>query len=68
MKSSVYSCIVIVVYLSLNFSLRLLDLKPWEPFSLSVFFVICSLVASMGYAAPLSKPEAEGMQRLRHDA
>jgi hypothetical protein len=58
-KSSVYSCIVIVVYLSLNFSLRLLDLKSWEPFSLSVFFVICALVASMGYAAPLRKPEVD---------
>ena len=58
-KSSVYSCIIIVVYLSLNFSLRLLDLKRWEPFSLSVFFVICALVASMGYAAPLRKPEVD---------
>ncbi len=58
-KSSVYSCIIIVVYLSLNFSLRLLDLKTWEPFSLSVFFVICALVASMGYAAPLRKPEVD---------
>jgi hypothetical protein len=56
-KSSVYSCIVIVVYLSLNFSLRLLDLKRWEPFALSIFFVICALVASMGFAAPLRKPE-----------
>ncbi len=58
-KSSVYSCIVIVVYLSLNFSLRLLDLKTWEPFSLSVFFIICALVASMGFAAPLRKPEVD---------
>jgi hypothetical protein len=56
-KSSVYSCIVIVVYLTLNFSLRLLDLKTWEPFALSMFFVICALIASMGYAAPLRKPE-----------
>ena len=48
-KSSVYSCIVVVVYLSLNFSLRLLDLKRWEPFALSVFFVICALLASMGF-------------------
>jgi hypothetical protein len=60
-KSSVYSCIVIVVYLSLNFSLRLLDLKRWEPFSLSMFFVICALVASMGFAAPLRRPEGDGM-------
>ena len=58
-KSSVYSCIVIVVFLSLNFSLRLLDLKRWEPFALSMFFVICALVASMGYAAPLRKQEVD---------
>ena len=56
-KSSVYSCIVIVVYLSLNFSLRLWDLRRWEPFALSVFFVVCALIASMGFAAPLRKPE-----------
>jgi hypothetical protein len=58
-KSSVYSCLVIVVYLSLNFTLRLLDLKRWEPFALSIFFVICALVASMGYAAPLRKREVD---------
>jgi hypothetical protein len=58
-KSSVYSCTVIVAYLSLNFSLRLLDQKKWEPFALSVFFVICALVASMGFAAPLRKPEVD---------
>src|SRR5687767_13859757 len=46
-KSSVYSCIVIVVYLSLNFSLGLLDLQRWEPFALSIFLVITVLVASM---------------------
>jgi MFS family permease len=61
-KGSVYSCIISVVYLSLNFSLRLLDLKRWEPFSLSVFFVICALVASMGFAAPLRKPEADELR------
>jgi hypothetical protein len=60
-KSSVYSCIVIVVYLSFNFSLNLLDLQRWEPFALSSFFVICALVASMGYAAPLRKPEVDGL-------
>jgi hypothetical protein len=60
-KSSVYSCIIIVVYLSLNFTLRLLDLQRWEPFALSSFFVICALVASMGYAAPLRKAEVDGL-------
>ncbi len=58
-KSSVYSCILIVVYVSLNFSLRLLDLKRWEPFALSIFLTICALVASMGFAAPLRKPEVD---------
>ena len=58
-KSSVYSCIAILVYLSLNFSLRLLDLERWEPFALSVFFVITALLASMGFNAPLRKPEAD---------
>jgi hypothetical protein len=58
-KSCVYSCIVVVAYLSLDFSLRLLDLKRWEPFALSIFFVVCALVASMGFAAPLRKPDVD---------
>jgi hypothetical protein len=60
-KSSVYSCIVIVVYLSLNFSLGLLDLQRWEPFALSIFFVITALLASMGLTAPPRRPEADGL-------
>lgn len=58
-KTSVYSCIVVVVYLSLHFSLGLLDLQRWEPFALSVFFVICVLLASMGVIAPLRQPEVD---------
>jgi hypothetical protein len=54
-KSSVYSCIVIVVYLSLTFSLGMLDLRRWEPFVLSIFFVICALLTSMGV---MRRPEA----------
>ena len=60
-KSSVYSCIAIVVYLSLNFTLVLRDLQRWEPFALSVFLVICALLASMGVIAPLRQPEADGL-------
>jgi magnesium-transporting ATPase (P-type) len=60
-KGFVYSCIVMVVYLSLNHSLRLLDLRSWEPFALSIFFALCALLASMGFAAPLRKPEADGL-------
>jgi type IV secretory pathway VirB2 component (pilin) len=58
-KTSVYSCILIVIFMSLNFSLRLLDLKSWEPFALSVFFVVCALVSSLGYAAPLRKADSD---------
>ena len=60
-KSSVYSCIIIVVYLSLTFSLGLLDLQRWEPFALSVFFVICALLTSMGVMASPRQPEADGL-------
>jgi hypothetical protein len=58
-KSSVYSCIVIVVYLSLNFSLVLLDLQRWEPFALSIFFVVTALLSTMGFIAPPRKPHAD---------
>jgi hypothetical protein len=58
-KGSVYSCIVIVVYLILNFTLVLRDLQRWEPFALSVFLVICTLLASMGMIAPLRQPETD---------
>ena len=57
-KSSVYSCIVIVVYLSLNLSLVMLDLQRWEPFALSIFFVIIALLASMGFAVPPRQRQA----------
>ena len=55
-KGIVYSCVVIVLFMSLNHLLRLLELKSWEPFALSIFFAICALLASMGFAAPLRKP------------
>jgi hypothetical protein len=47
-KSGVYTCIAIVVYVSLNFALRMLELQRWEPFALSSFYVICALLASLG--------------------
>ena len=56
-KSCVYSCIACVAFLSLNFSLVLLDLQRWEPFALSVFFVICALICMMGLAPPVRQPE-----------
>lgn len=62
-KSSVYTCIAVVAYLSLNFSLRLLDLPRWEPFALSVFLIICALLASIGVLSPLRQPEMDELTR-----
>ena len=60
-KSCVYSCIACVVFLSLYFALMLLDLQRWEPFALSVFFVITALLSVMGMIAPSRKPGADGL-------
>lgn len=64
-KSCVYSCIASVVFCSLNFTLGLLDWQRWEPFALSVFFVITALLSLMGMSAPASPPEAGGT-RFQH--
>jgi hypothetical protein len=60
-KSSVYSCIACVAFVSLNFTLVLLDLQRWEPFALSVFFVITALLSVMGMMAPPRLPEDGGL-------
>jgi hypothetical protein len=59
-KSGVYSCIACVVFVSLNFTLVRLDLQRWEPFALSVFFVITTFLCLMGLTAP-RKPEGDGL-------
>jgi MFS family permease len=60
-KVGVYSCIGIVVYVSLNMSLGLLDLQRWEPLAQSVFLVSCAMLCSLGLAAPPRPPEADGL-------
>jgi hypothetical protein len=55
-KACVYICIVVVVALSLNFSLVLLDLQRWEPFAQSVFFVTSALLSFRGFTAPSKQP------------
>jgi hypothetical protein len=57
-KSSVYSCLACAVFLALNFTLALLELQRWEPFALSVFFVITAFLSLMGMIAPPREPEA----------
>jgi hypothetical protein len=58
-KCCVYSCITCVVFLSLYFSLGLLDLQRWKPFALSAFLVITALLSLMGMTAPPRPPEAD---------
>lgn len=55
-KSCVYACIACVVFLSLNFTLVLLEQQRWEPFALSVYFVIVAFVCSMGLVRPPRQP------------
>ena len=58
-KGIVYSCIFMVVNLSLNHTLRMLDLKSWEPTAVSISFAIFAILASMGFAAPMRKSEPD---------
>ena len=51
-KASVYSCIAIVAFLSLNFTLVRLDLQRWEPFALSIFLGITALLCAFSFAPP----------------
>lgn len=60
-RSCVYSCIAGVVFLSLNFTLKLLELDTWEPFALSVFLVVCALLCVTGLAAPPRQSDADGL-------
>jgi hypothetical protein len=55
----VYSCIACIVFLSLAFSLALLDQQRWEPFAQSVFLVICALLCSVGLSAPARRTAAQ---------
>jgi hypothetical protein len=45
-KLAIFTCIGAVVFVALNMMLILLDLQRWEPFGLSVFYVMLAL----GYA------------------
>ena len=47
-KILIYSCLAAVVFLSLNFTLVLLDLQLYEPLAQSLYFVICGVLFSKG--------------------
>jgi hypothetical protein len=57
-KVGVYTCIATVSYLLLHFTLKLLHLYEWQPFALSVFFVMTTVVCFVGLTAPLPHPGA----------
>lgn len=54
-KVCVYSCLVLVVFLSLNFTLVLLDLQRWEPLGQSVAGVTLALLYLKGMYVPASE-------------
>lgn len=61
-KVCVYVCLASVVFLSLNFTLVLLDLQRWEPLAQSAFIVIFALLYLNGLHAP---PSELNVERLR---
>lgn len=58
-RCCIYACIAAVVFTSINFTLVMLDLQRWEPFTLSVFLVICALLSVSSLTAP-SSPDGDG--------
>jgi hypothetical protein len=47
------------MFLSVNFTLVLLDLQSWEPLAQSVIFVVCAPLCLMGVNASPLQPEAD---------
>jgi len=60
-KACVYICILIVVSLSLDFTMKLLDLHGWEPFAGSVHYVFFAFLLSMMFTVPTRRPDADGL-------
>jgi hypothetical protein len=60
-RTLVYSCIVVTVFQSLTLTLGLLQVKRWGPFALSSFFVICTLISSLGVIAPPRQKKGDGL-------
>ena len=63
-RCCVYACILTTLFISLNFTLVLLDQQRWEPFAMSVFLTICALLSVKSYTAPPREPEADEAARL----
>jgi hypothetical protein len=59
-KACVYSCIINVVFISLNFTLMLLDLQRWKPFATSFCLVTCAALCFAGFRARPREPKEDG--------
>jgi hypothetical protein len=59
LKIVVYTSIAVVVFLSLNITLQLLDMQRWVPFAMSVYFVLIMLFTSMMLFALRRQAEAD---------
>jgi len=58
-KFAFFTSIVVIVFLSLNVTLQLLDMQRWVPFAMSVYFVIIMLVTSMMLSGLRRQAEAD---------
>jgi len=54
-----YTSIAVIVFLSLNVTLLLLDMQRWVPFALSVYFVLIMLFTSVMLFALRRQAEAD---------
>jgi len=60
-KCCVYTCIAVTVFASLELTLSLLHLQRWGLFAVSVFFVICVSLTSMGGMVPPRQRKEDGL-------
>jgi len=58
-KVAIYSCIGSVAFVAISMALRLLDLKQWDPFALSVFYAIMALALALS-KRPTATPRDPG--------
>ncbi|MET0534077.1 MAG: hypothetical protein ABW171_07620 [Steroidobacter sp.] len=58
-RALVYSCILCVAFLTLNFTLVRMDMQRWEPFAQSLFFTVCALLSFTGITAPLRRSDPD---------
>jgi hypothetical protein len=59
-RACIYICILLGVSLSLDFTMKLLDLPRWEPFAGSVHYVLFAFLLSMMFTAPPRRPDVDG--------